>query len=62
MDEQELLGEQVRRWALEGRWIDRGRWKRVRNGTLEYYPTKREAEPAGQSLNETSIRSLAMAN
>jgi hypothetical protein len=42
MDEQELLGEQVRQWALEGRWIDRGRWKRVRNGTLEYDPTKRE--------------------
>ena len=42
MDEQAMLGEQVREWALEGQWIDRGRWKRFRNGTLEYLPTKRE--------------------
>ncbi len=42
MNEQELLGEQVRRWEAEGRWVDRGRWTRARNGVLEYRPTKRE--------------------
>ena len=42
MDEQEMLGEQVGQWESAGLWIDRGRWKRARNGTLEYLPTKRE--------------------
>jgi hypothetical protein len=42
MDEKAMLGAQVRQWMNEGRWIDRGRWKRAKNGTLEYLPTKRE--------------------
>jgi hypothetical protein len=37
-----MLGAQVRQWMNEGRQIDRGRWKRAKNGTLEYLPTKRE--------------------
>ena len=44
------MGAAVRQWALEGRRIDRGRWKRVRNGTLEYYP---RVDVAG-GLNENS--------
>ncbi len=42
MNEQKLLAEQVRRWQAEGQWIDRGRWRRAKNGMLEYLPTKRE--------------------
>jgi len=42
MNEQQLLAGQVRQWEGEGRWADRGRWKRAKNGTLEYIPTKRE--------------------
>ncbi|MCO6458902.1 MAG: hypothetical protein J5I93_26640 [Pirellulaceae bacterium] len=42
MDEQKMLEGQVREWEAEGRWIDRGRWTRASNGTLEYLPTKRE--------------------
>ncbi len=42
MNEQKLLIEQVRQWQLDGRWIDRGRWRRAENGTLEYLPTKHE--------------------
>ena len=42
MYEQELLGEQVRQWESEGRWIDRGCCTRGRNGTIEYLPTKSE--------------------
>ncbi len=29
MNEQQMLGEQVRRWQAEGRWIDRGQWVRM---------------------------------
>ena len=42
MDEQAMLGEQVRQWESEGLWVDRGRWKLGKRGTLEYLPTKRE--------------------
>ena len=43
MDQQAELGQQVRRWIAEGKWIDRGRWKRSKNcETLEYLPTRRE--------------------
>ena len=44
MNEQKMLEEQVRRWKAEGLWVDRGRWVRASNGTLEYRPTKREIE------------------
>ncbi len=42
MNEQKLLEGQVREWEAEGKWVDRGRWKRAKNGTLEYVPTRRE--------------------
>lgn len=42
MNEQKMLDGQVREWETEGRWVDRGRWTRAKNGTLEYRPTKRE--------------------
>jgi len=42
MDEQKMLDGLVREWEAEGRWVDRGRWTRATNGTLEYLPTKRE--------------------
>lgn len=42
MNEQQMLNGQVREWQVEGRWVDRGRWKRAENGTLEYLPTKCE--------------------
>lgn len=42
MDEQKMLAGQVYQWQAEGRWVDRGRWTRATNGTLEYLPTKRE--------------------
>jgi len=42
MNEQKMLDDQVRRWESNGQWIDRGRWTRAKNGTLEYLPTKRE--------------------
>ena len=42
MNEQEMLAGQVREWQADGRWKDRGRWRRARNGTLEYVPTRRE--------------------
>ena len=42
MDEQKMLDGLVREWEAEGRWVDRGRWTRAANGTLEYLPTKRE--------------------
>jgi len=42
MDEQKMLAGQVREWQADGRWVDRGRWTRAKNGTLEYLPTKRE--------------------
>jgi hypothetical protein len=42
MNEQELLEDLVREWETEGRWVDRGRWTRAKNGKLEYMPTKRE--------------------
>ena len=42
MDEQKMLEGQVRQWEAEGRWVDRGRWIRATNGTLEYIPTRRE--------------------
>jgi hypothetical protein len=42
MDEQKMLEGQVRQWEAGGRWVDRGRWTRAQNGTLEYLPTRRE--------------------
>jgi hypothetical protein len=42
MNEQKMLADQVRRWEAEGRWTDGGRWRRAKNGTLEYSPTKSE--------------------
>jgi hypothetical protein len=42
MNEQKMLDGLVREWETEGRWVDRGRWTRATNGTLEYVPTKRE--------------------
>lgn len=42
MDEQKMLDGLIREWETEGRWVDRGRWTRAQNGTLEYLPTKRE--------------------
>jgi hypothetical protein len=42
MNEQKMLDGMVREWETEGRWVDRGRWTRAENGTLEYIPTKRE--------------------
>jgi hypothetical protein len=42
MNEQKMLAEQVCQWRAEGRWVDRGRWKRAKNGTPAYVPTKRE--------------------
>lgn len=42
MNEQKMLEGQVREWEAEGKWVDRGRWKRAKNGTLEYVPTRRE--------------------
>ncbi len=42
MNEQKMLAEQIRLWTAEGRWCDRGWWKRAKNGTPEYRPTKRE--------------------
>lgn len=42
MNEQQILDGQVQQWETEGRWADRGHWKRASNGTLEYVPTKRE--------------------
>jgi hypothetical protein len=42
MNEQKMLDQQVRLWTAEGRWADRGRWTRAKNGTLEYLPTKHE--------------------
>jgi hypothetical protein len=42
MNEQKMLHGQVRQSEVKGRWIDRSRWIRASNGTLEYIPTKRE--------------------
>lgn len=42
MNEQKMLDDQVRQWESSGQWIDRGRWTRATNRTLEYLPTKRE--------------------
>lgn len=42
MNEKKMLDGLVREWETEGRWVDRGRWCRAKNGTLEYLPTKRE--------------------
>ena len=42
MNEQKMLEGQVRQWQAEGLWVDRGRWVRASNGTMEYRPTKRE--------------------
>ncbi len=42
MNEQKSLADLVRQWETEGRWTNRGRWRRATNGTLEYVPTKRE--------------------
>ncbi len=38
-----MLGEQVRRWQAEGRWVDRGQWVRLRwSGYPAYLPTPEE--------------------
>lgn len=50
MNEQKMLDDQVRQWESNGQWIDRGRWKRATNGTLEYLPTKREIAAKCQLL------------
>lgn len=42
MYEQTELAPQVRQWEAEGKWTDRGSWKRASNGTLEYHPTPEE--------------------
>ena len=42
MNEQKMLDGLVREWETEGRWVDRGRRTRAKNGTLEYLPTKHE--------------------
>jgi hypothetical protein len=42
MNEEKMLGDVVRNWEVEGRWVDRGRWAPGRNGVLEYLPTQRE--------------------
>ena len=42
MNEQQTLGHQVRQWQATGRWVDLGRWRLTKHGTLEYRPTKRE--------------------
>jgi hypothetical protein len=43
MDQQAELGQQVRRWIAEGKWIDRGRWameavEELRNARLPADP------------------------
>ena len=52
MNEQLYLEPLVRRWEAEGKWIDRGRWRRAKNGTLEYMPTKREIRDKCQLLRK----------
>jgi hypothetical protein len=42
MNEQKMLKHVVRQWEAEGKWSDRGRWRRTKRGVLEYVPTKRE--------------------
>lgn len=42
MYEQTQLTPLVHRWQAEGKWNDRGTWRRASNGTLEYLPTRRE--------------------
>ena len=43
MDEHQQLEGQVRQWEAEGRWVDRGRWVRLRwHAELIYHPTRRE--------------------
>jgi hypothetical protein len=37
-----LVAEHVQHLQHEGRWIDRGRWIRARNGMPEYRPTRAE--------------------
>jgi hypothetical protein len=50
VDEQTILREQVRKWAGEGRWVDRGRWKRERNESFEYLLTQREIKAKCKSF------------
>lgn len=42
MNEQKMLKDVVRQWEADGKWSDRGRWRRTKRGVLEYVPTKRE--------------------
>jgi hypothetical protein len=43
MDEHEQLGEQVRQWEADGRWVDSGRWARLRwHAEPAYLPTPQE--------------------
>jgi hypothetical protein len=43
MNEQKMLNDQVRRWEADGRWIDRGRWVRLRWSRYPaYLPTHDE--------------------
>jgi hypothetical protein len=43
MNEQKTLNDQVRRWEADGRWIDRGRWVRLRwSRDPAYLPTHDE--------------------
>jgi hypothetical protein len=44
MDMQIELAGIVASWQAEGKWIDRGRWHRAKNGMPEYHPTRREIQ------------------
>jgi hypothetical protein len=54
-----MLGDQVRQWEDAGKWVNRGRWARAKNGTLEYLPTKREIVANREVPNVPHYRRLA---
>jgi hypothetical protein len=49
----------VAEFTAAGQWVDRGRWFRAKNGTLEYRPTKREIAKKARLLRSRAHRNGA---
>jgi len=42
----------VREWEAAGLWLDKGDWRRARNGVVEYHPTPEEIEAKCELLRQ----------
>jgi hypothetical protein len=52
----EAVARDVREWEMSGLWVDGGRWLPARNGTLEYFPSKREIRAKCRLLRKRAPR------